>query len=255
MKLSIFAKIIDLLFPRFCPVCGGRLLGEEEEVCLPCIFSLPRTDTWSNPYENEMAKMFWVQIPIEKSCALFYYKSHAPSSNILYQLKYHNHPKLGIYMGKLLAQEGNRIHFFDDIDAIIPIPLAPSRLRQRGYNQSLEIAKGISLETQLPIIQDAAIRSVFQESQTHKDRLERFHNVNEVFHLTPPYHPGIDATGSQIPSSLSGKHLLIIDDVCTTGATIINCCHAIMKGCNQHPDAKNEANLKFSVLAIGWAKP
>lgn len=255
MRHSILAKIIDLLFPRFCPVCEGRLMGEEEEICLSCLFSLPRTDTWNNPYENEMAKMFWVQIPIEKSCALFYYKSHSPSSNILYQLKYHNHPELGTYMGKLLAQEGNRIHFFDDIDAIIPIPLAPRRLRQRGYNQSLEIAKGISKETHLPIIKDAAIRDVFQDSQTHKDRLGRFANVNEVFQLSTQYQPKQETGGSAFSSPLVGKHLLIIDDVCTTGATIINCCQALMKGCNQHPEAKNEGNLKFSILTIGWAKP
>lgn len=254
MRQSIFAKILDFLFPRYCPVCGGRLLGEEEKICISCLFSLPLTSTWDSPYENEMAKMFWVQIPIEKCCALFYYKSHSPSSNILYQLKYHDRPDIGIYMGHLLAQEGMRCHFFDDIDAIIPIPLAPKRLRQRGYNQSLEIAKGISKLTRIPIIQDAAIRTVFKGSQTNKERRGRFDNVSHVFDLAPQYKPILFSDQGYQPSSLTGKHLLIIDDVCTTGATLIACCQALMKGCNIHGDSKNEAHLKFSILTIGWAK-
>lgn len=254
MRQSILAKILDFLFPRFCPVCGGRLMGEEEKVCISCLFSLPSTTTWKSPYENEMTKMFWVQVPIEKCCALFYYSSHAPSSNILYQLKYHDQPELGVYMGELLAQEGERCHFFDDIDAIIPIPLAPKRLRQRGYNQSLEIAKGISKQTHIPIIEDAAIRTIFQSSQTDKARQGRFENVKHVFDLAPKYKPSPSPSIGIQPSPLAGKHLLVIDDVCTTGATIIACCQAIMRGCNIHAECKNEAHLKFSVLTIGWAK-
>lgn len=111
MRRSILAKIIDLFFPRFCPICGNRLVGEEESICLSCNLHLPRTDTWEKPYDNEMAKMFWHQIPIEKACALFYYKGHSFVSNVLYQLKYNNRPEIATDMGKLLAQEGMRINF------------------------------------------------------------------------------------------------------------------------------------------------
>ena len=243
MQLSILAKIIDMLFPRICPVCGNRLAGEEESICMSCNLHLPRTDTWESPYENEMAKIFWHQIPIEKCCALFYFQSHSLSSNIIYKLKYHHRPDIAFDMGRLLAQEGIAISFFDDIDGIIPIPLAKKRKRQRGYNQSEEIAKGISSLTHLPIHTDIVKRNTFKESQTHKDRLDRASNVAQVFELTQAY-----KEANQKSDNLKDKHYLIIDDVCTTGATIISCCHAIMNG------TPNSKNMKFSVLSIGWAK-
>jgi len=244
MHLSILAKIIDLLFPRYCPICGNRLSGDEECICMACNLHLPRTDTWEAPYENEMAKMFWHQIPIEKACALFEYKGHSFSSNILYQLKYNQHPEIAYNMGQLLAQEGLRVNFFDDIDGIIPIPLAKNRFKERGYNQSEEIAKGISNLTHLPIHTDIVRRNSFTESQTHKNRWQRQDNVSTVFE---PYSES-ERKNRQDKSAtmpLEDKHFLIIDDVCTTGATIIACCQAIMKAAK---------GLKFSVLSIGWAK-
>ena len=223
---------MDLLLPRFCPICGSRLLGEEETICISCNLHLPRTDTWENPYENEMSKMFWHQIPIEKACALFYYQGHAFSSNILYQLKYAHRPEIAFDMGRILAQEGMRVDFFKDIDGIIPIPLAKNRMKERGYNQSEEIAKGIASLTHLPIYTNIVRRTTFKESQTHKNRWQRQDNVSQAFEPT------------DIPPT-EGKHYLIVDDVCTTGATIISCCQTIMAGAN---------GLKFSVLSIGWAK-
>lgn len=239
MTLSILAKIIDLFFPRFCPMCGNRLAGGEECICLACNLRLPRTDTWRNPYENEMAKMFWHLIPIERACALFYFKSHSFASNIIYQLKYHHRPDIGFDMGKLLAQEGLRTDFFVGIDAIVPIPLTKKRMKERGYNQSLEIAKGISSLTHIPIDDGIVRRAVFQDSQTRKNRWARKENVEKVFEACPNH------------SSLEGKHLLLVDDVCTTGATILSCCEAIMKGDGNWQNR----NIKFSVLSLGWAKP
>ena len=127
------------------------------------------------------------------------------------------------------------------------IPLAKNRQRQRGYNQSEEIAKGISSITHLPIYADIVRRTTFKESQTHKVRLDRAANVEKVFELAPSY-----KEGKPKEASLQGKHYLVIDDVCTTGATIIACCQAIMgaKDCT----TKNPKHMKFSVICIGWAK-
>ena len=239
MRISILGKIIDLLFPRFCPICRNRLMGEEEGLCLACNLHLPRTDTWENPYENEMAKMFWHQIPIEKCGALFYYASHAPASNILYKLKYNYRPDIGVFMGKMLAEEGLRNHFFDGIDAIVPIPISPSRRKKRGYNQSEEIAKGISMLTHIPVVSDMVARTLFKGSQTDKDRWERMDNVENVFTLTKDYQ-----AGGKKAAFIAGKHLLIVDDVCTTGATILSCCKR-MSGFE---------GTKFSVATIGYTK-
>ena len=147
MKLSLLGNIIDFLFPRYCAICDERLLGTEEMLCATCLQDLPITPTWEAPYENNMAKMFWGRIPIEKCAALFYYHSHSNPSYIIYKLKYHHRPDTGNYLGRLIASKGIESDFFKDIDAIIPIPITKSRRKTRGYNQSEEIARGIQERT------------------------------------------------------------------------------------------------------------
>jgi ComF family protein len=134
-------------------------------------------------------------------------------------------------MGRLMAKELQTSGFFDGIDGIVPIPLAKKRLRQRGYNQSLEIARGISEITSLPIYNKVVIRKVFEGSQTNKGRWERNENVEGVFELK-------DA------SAIQGKHLLIIDDVVTTGATVLACAKELCKA----------GNVKVSVISLGFSK-
>lgn len=245
--MSLLSKIVDLCFPRYCTICGNRLVGTEEVLCTHCHLHLPYTDTWEDPYENEMAKLFWVLIPIERSAALIYFNRHSQPSNLIYDLKYKDSPHIGIHLGKTIAERGlqkpptGETHFFDGIDAIIPIPITPKRRKERGYNQSEKIAEGISRLTGIPIITDAICRTSFHESQTSKNRWQRSLNVKGAFCLSPFYH---DATGKHPISQLAGKHLLIVDDVCTTGATIIACCQTLLQA----------GKMKFSVTTIGWAK-
>ena len=156
------------------------------------------------------------------------------------KLKYHHRPDTGNYLGRLIASKGIESDFFKDIDAIIPIPITKSRRKTRGYNQSEEIAKGIQERTHLPIITDAIRRVTFTESQTQKDRWQRLENVKHVFQLSDTYH---DKDGKHPITDLAGKHLLIIDDVCTTGATLISCCEELQKA----------GKMKFSIATIGWA--
>ena len=231
MVISFWHRVLDLISPRLCVVCGQRLTVSEEIICSKCNFHLPRTGFQQDPYENEMAKLFWHQIPIERATALFYYEAHSETANILYELKYKNRPDIGEVMGRLVAKELQPSGFFDGIDGIVPIPLAKKRQRQRGYNQSQEIACGISEITNLPIYDKAVRRNVFEGSQTNKGRWERNENVEKVFEMT-------DETAIQ------GKHLLIIDDVVTTGATVIACAKELCKA----------GNVKVSVLALGFAK-
>lgn len=228
--ISFWTRLLDLISPRLCVVCGNRLSITEETLCSKCNLHLPRTDFSRNLYENIMAKLFWGQIAIEKAAALFYYEAHAETANILYELKYKNHPEIGETMGRMMAKELKNSGLFDDIDAIVPIPLAPKRERQRGYNQSMELAKGISDVTGLPILNKVVRRTSFEGSQTHRGRWERNENVEHVFQLTD--------------SSISGKHLLVVDDVVTTGATAIACSKELLKA----------SNVKISVLALGFAK-
>lgn len=174
-----------------------------------------------------------------KSVALFYYHSHSNPSYIIYKLKYHHRPDTGNYLGRLIASKGIESDFFKDIDAIIPIPITKSRRKTRGYNQSEEIARGIQERTHLPIITDAIRRVTFTESQTQRTDGNDWKRKACI--------PAIRYLSRQRRQTShhrsAGKHLLIVDDVCTTGATLISCCEELQKA----------GKMKFSIATIGWA--
>jgi len=222
--------MLDIIAPRTCCVCGGRLKISEEEICSSCNLHLPRTRFARSPYDNPMTQVFWIQTPVEKAAALFYYNGHSDTAGILYHLKYHDRQEIGLVMGRMLAEECKANGFFDGIDVIVPIPLAKKRLRQRGYNQSEEIARGISEVSGLPVDCNIIERTSFAGSQTKKDRQGRIENVDSVFHL-------------KSPEKAKGKHLLIVDDVVTTGATIIAAAKELAKA----------GEVKISILSLGFA--
>ena len=228
---ELAVRFINLIAPKQCVMCGCRLAIGEDVICSSCNIGLPRTRYSITPYDNDMAKLFWGRIPIEKSAALFFYRAHSETSKIIYAMKYHDHPEIGELMGRMATKEFISNGFFDDIDAIVPIPLAKNRRRQRGFNQSFEIARGVSELTNIPIINNAVKRKTFTGSQTKLNRWQRNDNVDNVF---------IVRNGTEFIN----KHNLIIDDVVTTGATIISCATEIMK----------YGNVKFSVMSLGFTK-
>jgi len=227
-SINILHRFLDFVNPRTCVVCGCRLASTEWVLCNKCNLHLPRTYFSAHAYDNDMAKLFWGQIPIERAAALFHYEHHADSANIIYQLKYRDHPEIGQIMGRMLATEISYDAFFDGIDGIVPVPLTKDRLRRRGYNQSLEIAKGVSKVAGLPIYNDVVRRVLFVDSQTAKSRWSRHENVALAFQL-------VDG------APIAGKHLLVVDDVVTTGATVIACAKELVKA----------GHVKISVLSLG----
>lgn len=231
MTISFWRRLLDLVMPRACAICGRRLTPSESTICASCLTELPFTRQWLSAYDNQMARLFWGSFPIERAAALWYYAPHSECCNPIYNLKYHGSQETGIELGFMAANYYNTAGFFDGIDAIVPVPLAPNRQRQRGYNQSLMIAKGVQSATGLPIYNKVVRRTHFKGSQTQKNTWQRQENVADVFMLT-------DA------ATISGKHLLIVDDVVTTGATVNACaqqlCHA--------------GDVRISVLALGFAK-
>lgn len=228
---EFFVRTINLISPQKCTVCGCRLAIGEEVICTVCNIHLPRTHFAANPYENIMAKMFWGQIPLMRAAALFYYEPSSEVSRIIHSMKYFNHPEAGEFMGRLLAEDIKDTGFFDSIDIIIPIPLTKKRKRQRGYNQSEEIARGIHGITGIPVMSDSVMRTSFKTSQTKMNHWQRLDNVKDAFKV-------------KNAENLDGKHILIVDDVVTTGATIISCAKEIRKSCD----------AKFSVLSLGFTK-
>lgn len=227
---SFFSRMLDVIAPRSCVVCGHRLSLSEHFLCAHCDLHLPRTDCAQDFYRNLMAQRFWGQVPIERAFAMVRYEPHAETAKMVYRLKYHHHPLLGQEMGQFIAKELSSTDFFTGIDALVPVPLTRKRQRQRGYNQSLELARGIAQIQRLPIIDNAINRISFGGSQTHKGRQERNENVENAFRLTDG-------------RRLSGKHILLIDDVVTTGATMKACIEQIIKA----------GDVQVSVLSWGLA--
>jgi ComF family protein len=192
---------------------------------------LPRTTFQFTPYDNVVAQLFWGLLPVERAAALFFYEPHSETAQLLYQLKYNQRPDIGEDMGRVMAQEMQLARYFDDIDVLLPVPLSPKRLRQRGYNQSEMLARGISDITRLPIDTRAVCRDHFHQSQTSLTRLERRGNVEDIFRL-------------RHPKRLEGRHVLLIDDVCTTGATLMACGEAI----------RHVPGIRISVLTLAYTK-
>ena len=230
MGIGFATRLLDFIAPRLCVVCGKRLSPSEEYVCGTCLLHLPRTGFHNKPLDNIMAQMFWGQMPTERATALFFYKPDTDTSKIIMSLKYNNNPGIGVAMGRIMASEVSASGFFDGIDMIMSVPLAKQRLRQRGYNQSEMLAQGISEITGINIDKTTIIRTAFKESQTRLHRRERMENVSTLFAL--------NGNGE----NLSGKHILLVDDVATTGATLIACASAM----------KDITNVKFSVITLGF---
>lgn len=229
--MNWWTRFLDFISPRQCVVCGERLSPTERSLCSVCVLHLPRTTYQFTPNDNPMAQLFWHLTPVERAAALLFYEPHSEMARIVYDMKYHDRPDIGEDMGRLMANEMQFARYFDGIDVLLPVPLSRKRLRQRGYNQSEQLAIGISDITHLPIVTKALRRKHFVKSQTQLSRHERQENVADIFELCDD-------------SPLKGKHVLLIDDICTTGATLIACVDAL----------KDIEDIRLSVLTLGFTK-
>ena len=237
-------RLLDFISPRSCVVCGQRLTATEHSLCSVCLLHLPRTAFQYSPDDNDMAQLFWHLAPVERAAALIYYEPQGEVAQVIYDMKYRNRPDVGEDMGRLMAQEMQQARYFDGIDVLVPVPLSRKRQRQRGYNQSEELARGISDVTRLPVVTTALRRKHFRQSQTHLTRRERQENVTDMFQLrdkAPLFGKG---AVSDAVASLRGKHILLIDDICTTGATLLACAHAL----------RSIEGIRLSILTFGFTK-
>lgn len=226
--MSIVSDIIDFVFPRYCPICNGRMGKDEQYICFDCLSSLPRTNAHRFK-ENPIEKLYWAQLPIERATSFFFYDTQE-SRQTIYYMKYFNDPKVGEIIAKVMAEELKEVGFFDGIDMIIPVPLHQKRERDRGYNQCDFISEGISEVTGLPIRKDIVRRIVDNTSQTHILSSERKENVEDIFKLIQP-------------EPIKNKHLLLVDDVITTGSTTISCGKELAKA----------EGVRISVISMGYA--
>jgi ComF family protein len=216
---QIIRNFINLLYPKHCEACGCSLQGREHILCMSCIYNLPRTNYW-NEKENAVERLFWGKVRLENACAFFFFGKGSKYRKLLHKLKYNGRKDIGIELGRRLGSELKQTDNYKDIQLIVPIPLHPKKQRKRGYNQSEQIALGIAESTGWAIDSSSVIRTHYTTTQTSKTRLERWENVAEIFTVKQPI-------------KLANKHILLVDDVITTGATIEACAQQLVNidGC------------------------
>ena len=227
--MSIWTDLWKLFFPQCCLVCGKTLLEGEEYLCFHCLSNMPRTHLYLHK-DNEMEKELWGKFPIERASAYLYYSKGGDMKKLLTDLKYRGNADLGCFLGRCMTREMLSSGFFQGVDGIIPVPLHPRKQKIRGYNQSIMLANGVSSVTNIPVWNDLLVRTQYTQTQTRKGSYERWLNVKDMFECTSP-------------ERLRGKHVLLVDDVFTTGATLVACADAF----RQIPD------LRFSVLTLALA--
>lgn len=220
---------VEFVYSNNCAVCGCRLMNQEQVLCIKCDFSLPRT-SFHLLENNPVEQLFWGRVPLVSAAAYFQYFKGSEYKNLLHQLKYKGRSDIGDYMGFKYGLELDNANSFSSVDSIVPVPLHPKKEKTRGYNQSWHIAKGLSRALNRPLLVNNLIRTHYNDSQTRRGRFERWENVSELFLV-------------KNPEELRGQHILLVDDVVTTGATIEACAQALQKA----PD------VRLSIVALAYA--
>ncbi len=203
-----------LFFPHICAGCGTDIINKESPLCLRCLHDLPVTNFHLHA-NNPVEKTFWGRIPLVAGTAFTYFTKDSLVQELLHQLKYKGNKDIGIFLGQLVGQRIKISNRFTDIDLLLPLPLFAARQKKRGYNQAALICEGMSAAMQVPIAAEALTRLSATETQTKKNRTQRWQNMEGRFFARD--------TGT-----LSGKHILLVDDVVTTGATLEACGQEIL---------------------------
>lgn len=206
--------LLHVAFPQVCAGCGTDVVGNDQPLCLRCVDALPQTH-FEQYDSNPAANVFWGRLPLAQATAHYYFTKGALLQRLMHQFKYRGNKALGFYLGRLMGTALVRAHRFQSIDALVPLPLFPAKERARGYNQATVLCNGIADVFQKPVLHKSVVRTMSTESQTKKSRIDRWQNMEGRFEIT-------GAAG------LSGKHLLLVDDVVTTGATLEACGRALL---------------------------
>jgi ComF family protein len=202
----------------------------EHVLCTSCVYHLPRTNYWKEQ-GNPVEQIFWGRVRLEHACAFFFFSKGSRYRKLLHQLKYHGKKEIGVELGRRFGLELKEATLYQTVDCVVPVPLHPKKQRKRGYNQSEQIAAGITGITGWALDTESVIRNHYTDTQTRKSRMDRWENVSDVFTV-------------RYPERLRGKHVLLIDDVVTTGATIEACTTRLLEieGC------------RVSVATLAYAK-
>ena len=206
---------LHLFYPHVCTGCGSDIIEDENLLCLHCINNLPHTNFAAHA-NNPVEKIFWGRLPLTSAMSEFYFAKGTIIQHLIHEFKYKGNKDVGIYLGALMGSSFMNSNRITKIDALVPLPLYADKERKRGFNQAAILCKGMSEIMGIPVITGNIIRKRFTETQTKKHRSQRWENVEGSFEIksTP---------------ELKGKHLLLVDDVVTTGATLEACGHELLK--------------------------
>ena len=232
MKLSqtYLHDFVALLFPQLCAACHETLVNGEHLICTDCIYSLPFTDFHQQP-GNIVARQFWGKIKVEAAYALYYFNKGGKIQNLMHQFKYKGVKQIGNLLGNIAGSQLAKNDIFKTVAIIIPVPLHKKRMRERGYNQSTCFAEGLAEKVNATVDDGNLIRTVATETQTHKNRFARFENMQQVFAV-------------KYPERLIDKHVLLVDDIVTTGSTLEACGAELLK----------IPGLKLSIATIAYSE-
>lgn len=226
---KIWNNLLHLFFPKICVLCSDPLIEEEEQICLKCLCDLPQTNFHVRD-ENPVVELFAGYTSVKNATAIFHYEKGGKVQQLIHNFKYQGNKELARQLGRQMALTLQTDPAYKDIDALLPVPLHKKRKRKRGYNQSEYLCAGIASVWNKPVNTEVLIRVSASDTQTRKSVYDRWINVKEIFTLTNP-------------NQLAGKHILLVDDVITSGSTIAAC----IKALSVIP------NIKISILALGVA--
>jgi ComF family protein len=222
--------LLRLFFPHICPLCNSSMLPSETVICFACKHELPKTNFHLFPTDNILAQTFWGRTKLQNVVAYYYYTKGLKTQKLVHMLKYKGRDDAGREVGRLYGLELKESAVFEDLDFLVPVPLHKRKKRIRGFNQAEVIADGLSESMGVPIDTSSLLRIGFTETQTKKSRFARWKNVSEMFHLSDV-------------EKLSNKHVAIVDDVITTGATLESCINELKKA----------PGIRVSVIAMAVA--
>ncbi|MFT3937058.1 MAG: phosphoribosyltransferase family protein [Chitinophagaceae bacterium] len=217
-----------LFFPHVCAGCGNDAIGEDSLLCVQCIDQLPLTNFHFHA-NNPVEKHFWGRLPLVAATSLCHFTTGSLVQHLLHQLKYKGNQEIGYFVGRIMGNAFTQSERFRHIDVLVPLPLFAARQKKRGYNQATVLCNGIAEVMHVPVANDAIKRLSATETQTRKSRIERWKNMEGKFELNDI-------------SSIENKHVLLLDDVVTTGATLEACGHELLKA----------SGVKLSIATLAY---
>ncbi len=210
---NLTKDLFSLFYRHTCPICGRPLNEGEYFVCTRCRWDAPLTG-FERMVDNPVVQRFWGTVKVVNGCAFIYFIHRSGWRSLIHDFKYRGHWREAMKAGEWFGGELARSPLYGDVDVLVPVPLHPRKLLHRSYNQSEYLARGMARSMHLEVESGSVVRVVHNESQTLKPHHERWDNVADIFAV-------------KHPERLSGRHILLVDDVLTTGATIGSCAEAI----------------------------